>query len=173
MSTIIESLEDMVKKESKVRAVLKRSLFFAPGTYPPAFPYVEPRLSGDDNRWRRMVYYLVAGLWARYWREPNGIRQNLPSACGALYVKSERSANTEKRFIALLDADEGQLAYRLRQVLSLLKDYRIDFDALLMDLFSWNHPDKSVQIRWARDFYGIKSTAGNEPELIDTKEDRK
>ncbi|MCX6340682.1 MAG: type I-E CRISPR-associated protein Cse2/CasB [Candidatus Aureabacteria bacterium] len=154
MSTIIESLEDMAKKESKVRAVLKRSLSFDPGTYPPAFPYVEPRLSSDDNNWKRIVYYLVAGLWARHWRGSNGLGQYLPDACRTLYVKNDKSASIEKRFITLLDADDGQLAYRLRQMLALLKDYPIDFDGLLKDLFSWNHPDKFVQIRWARGFYG-------------------
>jgi len=173
MSKIIESLEDMAKKESKVRAVLKRSLSFDPGTYPPAFPYVEPRLSSDDNNWKRIVYYLIAGLWARHWRESNGTGKNLPFACGALYGKNDKSASIEKRFITLLDADDGQLAYRLRQMLALLKDYPIDFDALLKDLLSWNHQDKFVQIRWARAFYGTESTIDNEPEAIKTKENHK
>ncbi|WP_294259682.1 hypothetical protein [Propionivibrio sp.] len=42
MSTFIEWLEGLNEKDTKVRAVLRRSLAFDPGSYVHAFPYVEP-----------------------------------------------------------------------------------------------------------------------------------
>ena len=172
MSTIIETLESMAQKESKVRAVLKRSLAFEPGGYPPAFPYVEIRLGANDNHWKRTVYYLVAGLWAQHWKESSSTGQNLSTACGSLYIEKDRSPSVEGRFIALLDADEGQLTHRLRQMVSLLKDYSIDFDALLKDLLSWTHPDKFVQIRWAKAFYRTEFVTDREPETNNSKENQ-
>lgn len=170
MSTLIEMLEEMAKKESKVRAVLKRSIAFDPGAYPPAFQYVERRLGDDESKWKRTVYYLAAGLWAQHFREGRGAGQNFPVVCGALYDANDKSASIEKRFIALLDADEGQLAYRLRQMLSLLKDYAIDFDVLCKDLLSWNHTDKFIQIRWAKAFYRTDSVTDNISETANKKE---
>jgi CRISPR system Cascade subunit CasB len=170
MSTLIEMLEEMAKKESKVRAVLKRSLSFDPGTYPPAFPYIERRLDVDDGQWKRTVYYLVAGLWALHFREGRGAGQSLPSACNSLYETNDKSPSIEKRFIALLDADEGQLAYRLRQMIALLKEYAIDFDLLCKDLLSWNHADKFVQIRWARAFYRTDYVSDSIPVSTNQKE---
>jgi CRISPR system Cascade subunit CasB len=170
MSTLIEMLEEMAKKESKVRAVLKRSLAFDPGAYPPAFPYVERRLGDDNGKWKRTVYYLVAGLWAQHFREGRGAGQNFPVACGAFYESKEKSSSIEKRFIALLDADDGQLAYRLRQMLALLKEYSIDFDVLCKDLISWNHAEKFVQIRWAKAFYRTDSIPENKSYTANEKE---
>lgn len=172
MSTFIDSLEDMAEKESKVWAVLKRSLAFDPGLYPPAFPYVEYRLGGDDG-WKRSVYYLVAGLWAMRRSELGSQRQTISFACKALYQKNDKSPSVEKRFITLLDSDEGQLAHRLRQMSSLLKDYSIDFDDLLRDLLLWNHPEKWVQIKWAKDFYRNLDNKENEEETITEKENSK
>jgi CRISPR system Cascade subunit CasB len=168
---MIEFLEGISAKDSKVRAVLKRSVAFEPGSYPPAFPYVEHRLGNDDNNWKRKVFYLISGLWALQRREAQGYKQTLPSACKASYLKSDKSPSLEKRFITLLDSDEEQIAYRLRQMVSLLKDYPIDFDNLLKDLLSWNHPDKWVQIKWAKEFY--KGASEEETEIINEKESLK
>jgi CRISPR system Cascade subunit CasB len=180
MSTFIEMLEEMAKKESRVRAVLKRSLAFDPGAYPPVFPYVERRLGVDDSKWKRTVYYLVAGLWALNWREERGSLDTVAAIASSIDKEdrknssgNEKQTSIEKRFIALLDADEGQLAHRLRQFIALLKEHSIDFDALLKDLVSWNHPDKFVQINWAKAFYRTQSTTDNEPETFINKENQK
>jgi len=170
MSTLIEQLGEMAKKDTKVRAVLKRSLSFDPGTYPPAFPYVEPRVHQDENHWRRTVYYLVAGLWALNSQDNPGYRQSLSSACGMLYISNGKAPSIEKRFISLLDADEGQISYRLRQLVALLKDFSINFDELLNDLVSWNHPGKFIQIKWAKCFYRSEEKTDNEPETSNIKE---
>ena len=159
MSGFIERLEVLNEKDTKVRAVLRRSLAFDPGKYFKAFPYVEPFVKGDGNSWRREKYYLVAGLWATHWREGRtGTPMSIGEAC-AIYRDKSDSSSTERRFIALLDSDYDQLPHRLRQMVALLKDYNLDFAAMLWDadkktgLLNWDDEQKRTQNDWARDFY--------------------
>jgi CRISPR system Cascade subunit CasB len=153
MSGFITWLGDLNESDGKARAVLRRSLAFDPGQHIPAFPYVEPFLKGEESGWRRDMHYLVAALWAAHWREGRtGAALPLARACAAHQLKSG-SASTERRFISLLDADREQLPHRLRQMVALLGEQPIDFEALLNDLLSWNRDDKRTQNAWARDFY--------------------
>lgn len=153
MSGLIEWLENLNAKDTKVRAVLRRSLAFDPGTFAPAYPYVEPFVREEDSSWRRRMLYLVSGLWAAHWREgERGQPMSLGKACAA-YREVSGSASAERRFITLLDADSDQLSHRLRQMIALLKEQSIDFDALLNGLLFWNDDQKRTQNSWARDFY--------------------
>lgn len=163
MSEYIAWLEDMNARDTKVCAVLRRSLAFDPGTHIPAFPYVEPFLKGEAEGWRRQMHYLVAGLWAAHWREGRTESKTKLAVAIAHYDAERRKGlspkdkdkptSTERRFITLLDADEDQLPHRLRQMVALLNDQPIDFQALLNDLLYWNRLDKNVQNAWARAFY--------------------
>lgn len=164
MSGFIEWLESLNEKDTRVRAVLRRSLAFDPGQYVPAFSYVEPFVKDEDNSWRREMLYLVAGLWATLWREGQ-TEQRIPigKAC-AIHQMTSGSTSTERRFIALLDADRDQLPHRLRQMIVLLKEQPIDFDALLTGLMYWNDDQKRTQNTWARDFYrNMNQETGTEP----------
>jgi CRISPR system Cascade subunit CasB len=153
MSGFIEWLESLNEKDTKVRAVLRRSLAFDPGQFVPAYPYVEPFIKDEGNSWRREVRYLVAGLWAAHWREGQpGEPMPIGRACAA-YQAASGSTSTERRFITLLDSDGDQLPHRLRQMIRLLKEYAIDFEALLQGLLYWNDDRKRTQNAWARDFY--------------------
>jgi len=153
MNGFIKWLEGLNEKNTRVRAVLRRSLAFDPGTYVPAYPYVEPFVKDDDNSWRREVHYLVAGLWAAHWREGrSGEPMSLGNAAAAHQAESN-SLSTERRFITLLDSDPDQLPHRLRQMIALLKEQSIDFDALLKGLLYWSDDRKRTQNAWARDFY--------------------
>ena len=155
MSGFIEWLESLNEKDTKVRAVLRRSLAFDPGRFAPAYPYVEPFVKDEDNSWRREMFYLVASLWAAHWRKgQKGQQMPFGKAC-AVYQAASGSMNTERRFIALLDADSDQLPHRLRQMIALLKEQDIDFDNLLKGLIYWNDDQKRTQNAWARDFYRI------------------
>lgn len=170
MSAYLEWLEDLNKRDSRVRAVLRRSLAFDPGTFPAAFPYVERFLKDDDSTWRRQVHYLVAALWASHWKaERSGSKQPIGTAA-ALHQLASQSASTERRFIALLDADADALPYRLRQIVALLKDQSIDFDALLKDLLRWSSPGKHTQNLWARQFYRLLKKDFDLPEESETEE---
>ena len=153
MSGFIDSLEARNANDTRVRATLRRSLSFAPGAFVPAYPFVEPFVKKAGLGWRREAHYLVAGLWAAHWREgPRGPVMAIGRAC-AVQQSTAGSTSTERRFINLLDADTDQLPHRLRQMIALLKDQPIDFDALLKGLLYWNDDEKRTQIAWARDFY--------------------
>jgi len=153
MNGFIEWLEGLNEKDTKVRAVLRRSLAFDPGLFVPSYPYVEPFLKNENNSWRRSMFYLVAGLWASHWREgQKGQPMSFGRAC-ASHQAASGSTSTERRFITLLDADNDQLPHRLRQMTALLKEHAIDFDDLLTRLLYWNDDQKRTQNGWARDFY--------------------
>jgi len=153
MSGLIEWLEGLNKKDTRVRAVLRRSLAFEPGAYVAAYPYVEPFLKNEESVWRRKMFYLVAGLWAAHWRDgQHGHAMPIGKACK---FHASGSTSTERRFINLLDADADQLPNRLRQMVALLKDQLIDFDSLLKGLVYWHDDQKRTQQAWARDFYRI------------------
>jgi len=163
MSGFIAWLEDMNERDTRVRALLRRSLAFDPGAHIPVYPYVEPFLKGVAEGWRRQMHYLVAGLWAAHWREGQPISKiKLAVAIGQHdlarrkslgEVEHRKPSSTEKRFINLIDADEEQLPHRLRQMVALLNDQPIDFQALLSDLLYWNSDDKRAQNAWARGYY--------------------
>ena len=157
MSAFIDWLEDLNARDSKVRAVLRRSLSFKPGVFFPAYPYVEPFVKTETNEWRRGMHYLTAGLWAAHWREGRaGQPMSIGKACAA-HQAASNSMSTEQRFIALLDADPDQLPYRLRQMMALLKDQSLDYASLLTGLVRWNDDRKPTQNAWARDFYRSSS----------------
>lgn len=147
-----------------------------------------------EDRWERLVYYLVAGLWAttvssselEHFRQQTeeepvddpqsgqpaavrqveaGYRRTLGHAIAQLYLARDRSKSIEQRFITLLDADEEQLPYRMRQMMQLLKSedgIQIYWSELLRDLLAWNYEGKPVQQKWARAFYRTISKEGGE-----------
>lgn len=145
--------------DRRALAVLRRSLSFPPGTYPPAYPYVE-RFVGTDRHESdpfRLALYVVAGLFALH---PNNVPRRLAASLGELMFR-RGSDSIEKRFIALLGADSDNLEQYLRQIVTLLAadDSGLDYVALLNDLPYWLNTNASerrdqIRQRWARDFYG-------------------
>lgn len=172
MSRFIDWLENLNEKDTKVRAVLRRSLAFEAGQYVPAYPYVEPFVKDENSSWRREMHYLVAGLWAAHFREEqSNAKMTIGSACQALFLKKDKSPSIERRFITLLDSEQDQLPHRMRQMLALLKEYPIDFDALLAGLLYWNDDRKRTQNAWARDFYrNLQDDTETEPEPVTEEE---
>jgi CRISPR system Cascade subunit CasB len=131
MNGFIEWLEGLNEQDTRARAVLRRSLAFEPGTFVPAYPYVEPFVKDEMNAWRREVFYLVAGLWAAHWREcRSGVPMPIGKAC-ATFQTASGSTSAERRFITLLDADRDQLSHRLRQMIALLKDQETFGDGVI------------------------------------------
>lgn len=128
--------------------------------------------------WAREAAYLVASLYALVERPSEdgtpgetGNTQGAPAAnpathqrraslgrdLGKLYRDQDERPSTEKRFLSLLDADEAQFPYQLRQVVTLLKagEIRPSWPQLLSDARAWGHQDarEAVRDRWAQDFY--------------------
>jgi len=139
------------------RAALRRSLAFPPGAYPKAMPYVEPFVR--EEGWKREAHYLVAALYAL----KDGEHQKGRTLARALREKAQESDSVEKRFLALLDADRDQIAFRLRQAVGLVEG-GLDFAQLLDDLLRWFGPERRVQARWAKEFYGVSEEAKEEVE---------
>ena len=179
MSAYLDWLEDINERDSRVRAVLRRSLAFDPGTFPAAFPYVEPFLKEDGGNWRRQVHYLVAALWASHWKAGREGAKVPVAIAVAHYAMAHhtreqlngRASSTERRFITLLDADTDELPYRLRQTIALLKEQAIDFDALLTELLRWSSSTKRTQNQWARQFYRTLQQDTDLPEESETEEE--
>lgn len=157
--SFINHLQKLSESNRGALAHLKRSLGFAPGAYPPAFPHVERFVGADrraDDPWRQALY-LTAGLYARHPMHKEGVR--LAAALGKL-GHERGSDSVEQRFIALLAADPTSLPPLLRQVVSLLAadGLACDYVALLENLARWLKPHASesrdrLRQQWARDFY--------------------
>ncbi len=97
------------------------------------------------------TYFLVATL---YHLADDGGAGDLGSALR----RARREANRkglDRRVETLLDADETQLAFRLRQVAHYLQSQRVQVNWALVldDLLQWTHPQRYVQQRWARSYF--------------------
>ena len=122
------------------RAELRRCLAAdKPCDHLPAYRLVERYSNaGKSTRWRRECYYLVAALFSLVERrpprkrgrapdetdEPTGKSLTLARAVKAYEARTEKDegnmSSVERRFLALLDSDRDQLAYRLRQMLQMV-----------------------------------------------------
>ena len=177
-------------------AELRRSLSYRTGQ-----SYFLERLIYDHlpewyrGGWGNRAAYLVAGLYALVERphsEPKmsesdaetvsenlktAAPRNLGYALGRLYRAQDERPSTEKRFLALLDADKDQLADHLRHAVTLLNagEIRPDWAQLLSDVLSWNRPESRdrTRERWARAFYRPepKTTGSNNTEPVTTQEE--
>lgn len=75
----------------------------------------------------------------------------------------------DRRVIALLDADQGQLPDRLRRTLYFLQSNRVhvNWEQLLDDVLAWNAPERRVQRRWARSYFTEGFSTANVPAAAD------
>jgi CRISPR system Cascade subunit CasB len=73
---------------------------------------------------------------------------------------AENAPGLDRRVERLLDADEAQLPFRLRQAVHLLGSQRVgvEWPRLLADLLQWNHPTRYVQKEWARAYFAPRDT---------------
>ena len=154
----VEYLEELERDEDRAAlAALRRSVSKSPGEAAEAHRYVLPF---NPATWEESAYYLVGGLFAlhpRSWRREEGDRSltNLGASFARLGSQVD-SKSIEKRFVALLNSHEEDLAEHLRHTIGLLgsKEIPVDWVQLLKDLRNWNHEDRFVQLNWARAFWG-------------------
>lgn len=156
--SFVAHLQTLALRDRGALAALRRSLGFAPGAYPPAYPAVERfAVHGQENDPLRQALYLTAGLFALHPMHRSG--RPLAAAIGQA-MRQRQSDSIEKRFIALLAADAESLPNHLRQVIALLAadGAAVDYAELLDDLSRllrrWNEEQHDrVHQRWARAFY--------------------
>lgn len=72
-----------------------------------------------------------------------------------LVGETTQSKSFDRRVEILLNAAPEQLPYRLRRVIQLAgsRGIAVHWPTLLADLTHWTHPDRFVQLRWARDYF--------------------
>jgi CRISPR system Cascade subunit CasB len=122
--------------------------------------------------WAEDRYFLVATLYPLLEKSQD---KNAPAtvtpapADFGLSLRRIRNADNEtgldRRLERLLDADEQQLAFQLRQAVHFLASNRgrVDWGHLLDDLLNWSHPNKRVQKKWARSYFGKELPAAVSP----------
>ena len=99
------------------------------------------------------TYFLVATL---YPLAEGGAAGDLGESL-RLARQEKTAKGLDRRVEVLLDSDETQLAFRLRQAIHFLASspsrVRVNWPLLLQHLLSWNHPKRFVQDRWARSYF--------------------
>jgi len=157
----INYLVRLYEQDRRAMAIFRRSLAFAPGTWPQSYRYVEFITKDWHERdARRLALYAVAGLFASH---PQQSEQSLASALRVVMLKRE-SASIEQRFISMLSADASNIVDYLRQVIRLLAadGVGLNYVGLLGDLQVWMNPQLSpdkLRQKWARDFYRTLSSS--------------
>ncbi|BBG66617.1 CRISPR-associated protein, Cse2 family [Hydrogenimonas sp.] len=149
--SFIEYLEKL-EEDRGAMAALRRGLGKASGD-PEMYRYVVPFL--DRYRSNDWIYFTIAALYGYHHDPTIEDGRNLGASMGAL----ERNDSLQWRFSWLLDSQSDELPSRLKSVVSLLKSKNIpiDYRRLLRDLLAWEHPDRYVQLNWARSFYQTES----------------
>lgn len=141
-------------------AALRRGVGRPPGTVYEMFAYVVPFLPAEVSRWQENAYFLIASLFALY-PDSEGHGDLGQAFRRAIHSPNEQAA-VERRFTALLAADPQEFDVHLRHAVTFLqaRAVPIDWDRLLIDVLTWQHPNDLVQRRWARSFW---SGAGTVP----------
>ena len=164
----IAKLEELQKSDRGRMAALRRNAGETLTGRGTAWFY---SLLPQNRKKYREVYFLVATLFDL--NRVDGAYGDFGSTMFRLATAMQKSARDFRRFHILLDAefdtvydredsDEpwseggGELAYRLRQMvkLSASKGVGISWAELLVDLCHWSHPNRSIQKKWARSFFG-------------------
>ena len=148
----LEGIRD--DKDRAALAKLRRGLGKKMGT-PEMYPYVVPFLPSTE--WQHENYFLIASLFA-FHPDP-APRGGTMGAVFRQVGEGSKSESLEKRFIHLMSADSEDVGESLRHAISLARSKRVavNYHQLLFDLNFWSHPDRFVQLRWAKDFWGIES----------------
>ncbi|MGH7390347.1 MAG: type I-E CRISPR-associated protein Cse2/CasB [Candidatus Rokuibacteriota bacterium] len=156
----VRSLAVLVERGDRAAlAALRRGLGKAPGVVTEMDRHVVPWLRGDQPVPQDAAFYLVASLFAAWHQGRDAVEEFSGSLGKSLRVMAddspERHAGVERRLMAILASHSEELPTHLRHAVSLLRsgDVPVDWCRLLGDLARWDHPDRIVQRRWARDFW--------------------
>lgn len=144
-----------------VLAALRQGLSGRAEARGPLWPYVADYLGEREHPSDR--WFFVVGALAGW--HPQIDAPPFQSLGAAARVLRGQSDSMTMHFAALLACDERDLPHHLRRITALLaaENTPVNWLQLLHDLAltGWNHPERKVQSRWARDFYRTEySTAG-------------
>lgn len=151
------------RNDRGIMAALRRGLGRTPGTVTAMYPYVIPWVKREAEA----RHFLVASLFAagpKHCRaETKGPSYSVGWAMRHALDPDKKvaEASMERRFLALLDSDSDELPQRLARILPFLNKKEgtyLDYVQLLGDLRKWESPYRTVQKKWALDFW---TTSGN------------
>ena len=155
---------------ARLRRCAGRPLDDCPEVYQ-LFYRLLPYLARGDERVEES-YFLIATLFAL---DPHSARdRDLGASLRAVATaRGAGAAGIDRRLTVLLDAPVGDLAFRLRQVVALCAaaEVAIDWRGLLSDLRRWEAPDRRVQRRWARSYFGRPAPVENSAATTNESED--
>ncbi len=103
-------------------------------------------------QYKENIYFLIATLYAM--AESTMAERDLGTSL-RLAQNPKNRKGLDRRVQILLDSDESQLPFRLRQAVHYLKSQQvtINWQKLLEDLLWWSSENHSVQRRWARSYF--------------------
>ncbi len=138
-------------------AALRRGLGKPPGAAAEVHRYVVPFLPPRAGAREEDACYLVASLFGLHPRHVTGAGDRPRNLGGVLrrLAQAGNAQSTERRFMALLNADREDLGPHLRRAIALAKnaDLALDYGALLRDILDWDRSDRRVQRRWAGTYW--------------------
>ncbi|MEZ4705924.1 MAG: type I-E CRISPR-associated protein Cse2/CasB [Caldilineaceae bacterium] len=146
-----------------VLATLRRGLGKEPGEDANVMRYIVPHLPAEAPPCRERPYFLIASLFALH--PEQGGTGDMGNHFAAIRQSKPNEDAIERRFTALLNTHEDDLAYHLRQAVSLCKANRVpvDWHQLFRDVQGWGHPNRWVQRNWAKSFWG-RTPAEQQPD---------
>jgi len=103
-------------------------------------------------QYKENIYFLVSTLYAI--ADSTITERDFGASLRQAQNQNNRKG-LDRRVQILLDSDEIQLPFRLRQAVHYLKSQqvKINWQKLLVDLLWWSSENRSVQRRWARSYF--------------------
>jgi CRISPR system Cascade subunit CasB len=153
----VTHLEGFERRQDRgALAKLRRGAGRAPAWAVEALPLVVPFLPPDDGR--ANAFFMVAALFGHH-PEPGG-----SGNFGEVFRRLGDHESAQKRFVALLNCHVDELGEHLRHAVTLARSNNvpIDFRCLLRDLTHWSHPDRFVQLAWARAYWKHAGNPGDD-----------
>lgn len=156
-SSFIRYLAGLAAEEDRAAlAALRRGLGRSPGTAPELFPHVARFFPNDPTRGSRSLEDAMFTVAALFGMLPNH-RKGAGSPLKVLRQLDLESESTERRVLSLLNADIETLPTHLRHLIALIRGHaperQLDYGMLLHHITQWDHPERWVQRRWARDWW--------------------
>lgn len=158
-AAVVGYLKHLAARQDRAAlAHLRRGLGRKPGESMEMYPYVGRFITEKTNASHDRAVFLVSALFADY----SNAAQNVGDLGRSVLqlAKDTGSDSIERRFVALLDAEADDLHYYLRQMVGLLKanDIPVNWNTLFNDIRFWGSPNRGVQRKWARSFWGNAET---------------
>jgi CRISPR system Cascade subunit CasB len=158
-SRIVQFCERLAELDSGERARLKRNAGRTLAESRNALGLFFRLLPANVPRFQEEVYFLVATLYPLAESSDEGNLGN--TLCEVRDPKYAQGL--DRRVEVLLDANQDQLPFRLRQAIHFVESRRgaVNWSQLLKDLLAWDHPKRYVQENWARAYFGNQQTHQN------------